>query len=186
MTAAMLLPATWMTLQHDRLATTTDTRILAQRWLEENAAGARVVAEGYRPAHRVGRHRAAAQLPAQHIATVVEPATVQRLVCNGTRYLVLSNLTTEREIARRAPTTGKRATRCWRAQAEPSPPSIRSGPATVMPAHLDDTGIPFWNLDAYARPAQSSPSSRSPRARSPASYRPDPSPADGHLRSSRR
>ena len=45
--ALILLPAVLVTVRHDQLATTTDTRVLAQRWLESRAGGTRVATEVY-------------------------------------------------------------------------------------------------------------------------------------------
>ncbi len=95
--ALVLVPATLATVRHDQLASTTDTRILAQRWLEDRAGGARVVTEVYGlPISWTGTvppH----DYRLQRVASLVDPAGVRRLACDGVRYFVQASLTSERE-----------------------------------------------------------------------------------------
>lgn len=81
----------------------------------------------------------------------IEPATVTRLACDDARYFLVVSLTAERELARRT-------------RAGPTGYDILMREGTVVatfdpywpgmsaPAHTDHTGIPFWYLDAFARP----------------------------------
>ena len=43
----VLLPEALTTVRHNQLATTTDTRVLARRWLRQRGDGARVATEVY-------------------------------------------------------------------------------------------------------------------------------------------
>jgi 4-amino-4-deoxy-L-arabinose transferase-like glycosyltransferase len=151
----VLLPAAWTTVQHNRLATTTDTRILAQRWLDENAAGARAVTEVYGLPISWTGGAPPSGYRLQRVAALVDPTLVRRLACDGVRYFVTASLTVERERARRAPTSDETGydllSRIGRRAATFDP----FRPGMMAPAHPDDTGIPFWHLGAYARPGPS-------------------------------
>ena len=80
---------------------------------------------------------------------------MRRLACDGARYFVTASITSEREVARRGPVADETGydllARSGRLAATFDP----FQPGTSAPAHPDDTGIPFWNLDAYARPGPS-------------------------------
>jgi 4-amino-4-deoxy-L-arabinose transferase-like glycosyltransferase len=150
--ALVLLPSTLATVRHDQLATTTDTRILAQRWLEEQAGGARVVTEVYGLPISWTGSVAPPGYRLQRTASLADPAAIRRLACDGVRYFVQASLTSEREVARRGAPAGGSGydllARSGRIAATFDP----FWPGLQAPAHPDDTGIPFWHQDAYERP----------------------------------
>jgi hypothetical protein len=148
----VLLPEILTTVRHDQLATTTDTRVLARRWLTQRGDGARVATELYgQPLLWAG-----SVLPRgfrlQRVGTFVEASTVSRLACDGNRLFLVASLTEEREIARRGPRAGETGydllARLGQVRATFDP----FQPGKAIPAHPDNTGIPFWYLEAYARP----------------------------------
>jgi len=147
-----LVPGGRFTLRHDQLATTTDTRLLAQGWLERRAGGAKVATEVYGLPLNWSGGTGVRGYRLQRVAALVDPASVKRLACDGTRYFVTASLTSEREVARRRPTaegTGyDLLAQAGRVAAIFDP----FWPGLSAPAHPDDTGIPFWYLDAYERP----------------------------------
>jgi 4-amino-4-deoxy-L-arabinose transferase-like glycosyltransferase len=155
MLAVVLLPAAWTTLQIDRLATTTDTRILAQRWLDEHAEGSRAVTEVYGQPITWTGGAGSRGYRLQRTAALVEATTIRRLACDGVRYFVVASLTSERETTRRALAPEDSGydllTRAGEIVAAFDP----FWPGMTAPAHPDDTGIPFWHVEAYARPGPS-------------------------------
>jgi hypothetical protein len=81
----------------------------------------------------------------------VEPSTVTKLACDDTSLFLVASLTAERELARRTragPTGYDILAREGRVVMIFDP----FWPGMSAPAHTDNTGIPFWFLDAYARP----------------------------------
>jgi hypothetical protein len=150
--AVVLLPATIMTVRHNQLATITDTRVLARRWLQQRGDGARAASELYSMPILWTGSIAPRGYRLQRVPTFVEPSTVERLACEGTRYFLVSSLTSEREVARhihRDRETGyDLLVRSARVAATFDP----FKPGMSAPAHPDNTGIPFWFLDAYHRP----------------------------------
>jgi hypothetical protein len=150
--AGVLLPEIETTVRHDQLATTTDTRVLARRWLTQRGDGARVATELYgQPLLWAG-----SVLPRgfrlQRVGTFVEPATVSRLACDGTRFFLVASLTSEREIARRGPRAGETGYDLLNRVGQVRTVLDPFQPGQSAPAHPDNTGIPFWYLDDYARP----------------------------------
>jgi hypothetical protein len=148
----VLVPELLTTIRHDQLATTTDTRVLARRWLTQRGDGARVATELYgQPLLWTG-----SILPRGfklvRVGSFVEPSTVNRLACDGSRLFLVASLTSEREIARRGARSGETGydllARIGQVRATFDP----FQPGKAVPAHPDNTGIPFWYLDAYARP----------------------------------
>jgi 4-amino-4-deoxy-L-arabinose transferase-like glycosyltransferase len=150
--AVALLPEIVTTVRHDQLATTTDTRVLARRWLTQRGDGARVATELYgQPLLWAG-----SVLPRgfrlQRVGSFVEPTTVSRLACDGTRLFLVSSLTSEREIARRGPRAGETGYDLLARLGQVRTILDPFQPGKSAPAHPDNTGIPFWFLDDYARP----------------------------------
>jgi hypothetical protein len=82
----------------------------------------------------------------------VEPTTVSRLACDGTRLFLVASLTSEREIARRGPRAGETGYDLLARVGQVRTTLDPFLPGKSAPAHPDNTGIPFWYLDAYARP----------------------------------
>lgn len=147
-----LLPPLATTIAHNRLATTTDTRVLASRWLDQHAPGSKVATDSYGVPIAWSGNRGPRPYKLERSNKLVEAAEVGRLACDGTRFFLVASLTSEREIERRG--RGPQGTgyellaRSGRVVVEFSPLK----PGQWAPAHPDNTGIPFWFLDAYARP----------------------------------
>jgi len=146
-----LVPAIMTTARHNQLATTPDTRLLALQWLRERPDSPRVATETYGQPIVWEGSQAPRGYRLQRIGSFVDPATVSRLACDDTRYFLVANLTAERELARRTrpgPTGYDILARDGRIVETFDP----FWPGMAAPAHTDNTGIPFWYLDAYARP----------------------------------
>jgi hypothetical protein len=150
--AVVLLPEILTTIRHDQLATTTDTRVLARRWLTQRGDGARVATELYGQPLLWAGSILPRGFKLQRVGSFVEPSTVNRLACDGNRLFLVASLTSEREIARRGARPGETGydllARLGQVRATFDP----FQPGRSVPAHPDNTGIPFWYLDAYARP----------------------------------
>lgn len=153
LTILALLPVTTSTFTHNRLATTQDTRVQARQWLDQHAGSSRVATESYGvPIAWSGSRGRNSSYRLQRSEAMIDPAIVSKLVCDGTRYFLVASLTAERELAERemppGPTGYDLLARTGKVVAtfDPFYPGARA------PAHPDNTGIPFWYLDAYARP----------------------------------
>jgi hypothetical protein len=150
--AGVLLPEILLTVRHDQLATTTDTRVLARRWLQQRGDGARVATELYGQPLLWDGSVAPRGFRLQRVASLVDPAVVGRLACDGTRYFLVASVTSEREVARRGARTGETGYALLERSAKVAATFDPFLPGKTAPAHPDNTGIPFWFLDAYARP----------------------------------
>jgi hypothetical protein len=150
--AGVLLPEMLVTVRHNQLATTTDTRVLARRWLNQRGDGARVATELYGQPLLWAGSVSPRGFRMQRVGTFVDPNTVTKLACDGTRLFLVASLTSERETARRGPRPGETGYDLLarlgqtRAVFDPFQPGLSA------PAHPDNTGIPFWYLSTYARP----------------------------------
>lgn len=147
--AFALVPQAGAVLRHDRLATLPDTRVLAHEWLETHASGDRVATETYGlPLNWAGKPPARYRL--QRYGSLADVPTIEKLACDGVRYALLASITYERKQAWRGGQAAGYAelVRVARPVMTFDPFATPDGAA----AHIDDTGLPFWNLDAYARP----------------------------------
>jgi hypothetical protein len=140
------------TVRHNQLATTTDTRVLARRWLQQRGDGARVATELYGQPLLWTGSVAPRGFRLQRVASFMEPSTVTKLACDGTRYFLVTSITSEREIARRGSRSRESGYDLLTRSARPVTTFDPFRPGATAPAHPDNTGIPFWYLDAYARP----------------------------------
>ncbi|MCC7368568.1 MAG: glycosyltransferase family 39 protein [Chloroflexi bacterium] len=150
--AVQLGPAALTTVQHNQLAMTTDTRVLARRWLRQRLDGARVATEIYGQPLAWAGNEAPRGYRLQRVATFVDPVTVARLVCEGNRYFLVASLTSERELARRTLRAGESGYDLLARQGRTVATFDPFQAGMSAPAHPDNTGIPFWHLEAYARP----------------------------------
>ena len=150
--AAVLLPEALLTIRHNQLATTTDTRVLARRWLQQRGDGARVATELYGQPLLWAGSITPRGFRLQRVASLVDPAVVGKLGCDGTRYFLVASVTSEREIARRGARSGETGYALLARTAKVAATFDPYLPGKAAPAHPDNTGIPFWYLDAYARP----------------------------------
>ncbi|MFN8633557.1 MAG: glycosyltransferase family 39 protein [Chloroflexota bacterium] len=148
----VLLPQIAMTVRHNQLATTTDTRVLARRWLQQRGDGARVASELYGQPIAWAGSVAPRGFRLQRVANFVEPGTVTRLACDGTRYFLVASITSDREIARHGPRPGGTGYDLLAREARVRETFDPYMPGATPPPMPDNTGIPFWYLEAYARP----------------------------------
>jgi hypothetical protein len=88
----------------------------------------------------------------RRLAALVDPAGVRRQACDGVRYFLVASLTSERETARRGAPTGETGYDLLARVGSVAATFDPFLPGRAAPAHPDDTGIPFWYQDAYARP----------------------------------
>jgi hypothetical protein len=148
----VVLPEALTTVRHNQLATTTDTRVLARRWLRQRGDGARVATEVYgQPIIWTGSE-AVRGFRLQRLSSFADPGLVTRLACEGNRYFLVVSLTAEREMARRGARSGESGYDVLTRQGRVLMTFDPFWPGMSAPAHPDNTGIPFWYLEAYARP----------------------------------
>jgi hypothetical protein len=143
-----VVPQVLAVVRHNLIATEPDTRLLAHTWLNAEARGAWAAAETYGvPLNWEGK--APNRYRLQRYGSLADGPTIKKLACDKVRYAVLASITYERKQA-------------WRGgQAEGYADLLRVGrpvatfdpfrPGAWAPAHIDDVGLPFWNLDAYER-----------------------------------
>jgi hypothetical protein len=148
----ILLPEAVTTIRHNQLATTTDTRVLARRWLRQRGDGARVVSEVYGQPLLWTGSEAARGFRLLRVSSLVDAAAVTRYACDGNRVFLVASLTAERELARRGPRTRESGYDLLARQGRVLTTFDPFVPGMSAPAHPDNTGIPFWYLEAYARP----------------------------------
>ena len=148
----VVLPEALTTVRHNQLATTTDTRVLARRWLRQRGDGARVVTEVYGQPIAWAGSEAVRGFRLQRVASFVDPTLVMRLACDDYRYFLMVSLTAERELARRGARSGETGYDLLARHGRVLRTFDPFWPGMSAPAHPDNTGIPFWYLQAYARP----------------------------------
>jgi hypothetical protein len=148
----VLLPEAVTTVRHNQLATTTDTRVLARRWLRQRGDGARVVSEVYGQPLLWTGSEAARGFRLLRVSSLVDPAAVTRYACDGNRVFLVASLTAERELARRGPQARESGYDLLARQGRVLTTFDPFVPGMSAPAHPDNTGIPFWYLESYARP----------------------------------
>ncbi|MFN0074398.1 MAG: ArnT family glycosyltransferase [Chloroflexota bacterium] len=148
---ALLAPLVRDVVQHNRLATITDTRVLAEQWLRAEPAGTRVAAQayalppdwpGFLPIDRVRLTR---------FQSLLSPDAERRLECDGTQYVLLASFNYERQLRNPAAPVETGYSRL----AQRAEHVLRFSPfatGVTAPQHPDDTAIPFWYMHAYERP----------------------------------
>lgn len=149
--ALITVPSALAVVHHNQLATTPDTRVLAQAWVRDHARGARVAAQPYSlPTTWEGAARPSGYR-LDRFQSLTEPAALARLACNGTRYVLLATFNWERDGGARPSSgpTGYERLRGGADLVQTFDPFLAGRTAL---AHADDTAIPMWHLDAYARP----------------------------------
>ena len=153
----VVLPEALTTVRHDQLATTTDTRVLARRWLRQRGDGARVATELYGQPLLWAGSEAARGFRLQRVRQLwsTRPSS-SALACDGTRYFLVASLTSERELARRGTRTAGERLRLLARQGE-----VAADLRSVLAGHdgagpPDNTGIPFWYLEPTRGPARRS------------------------------
>jgi hypothetical protein len=150
--ALVLLPVVATTVRHNQLATTTDTRVLARRWLRQRGEGARAAAELYSQPLLWAGSETPRGFRLLRVGTFADPAMVERLACDGTRYFLVASLTAERETARRSGRSGDSGYDVLAREGRVVATFDPYRPGMWVPAHPDNTAIPFWHAEAFARP----------------------------------
>ena len=152
---AIVVPSGVDVVQHNRLATSTDTRVLAQEWVRRRPRDSRVAAQTFGLPAAWGGHERLRGYRVNRFESLADPAALVRLACDRTRYVVVASFAQDRAPARRpavAPPTGYQPTGYelleQHAQLVQTFNPFREGRrAAVTP---DDVQIPFWDLHAYA------------------------------------
>jgi hypothetical protein len=149
--AAIGVPSGLDVARHDRLATTPDTRVLAQAWARERAGDALVAAQLYSlPIGWAGERARRPRL--RRFQSLADSADLRRLACDGARYVMIASFTAERELARLGPGASRTGYQELARHADLVQTFSPFRDGRVAPVHPDNTAIPFWHLDAYARP----------------------------------
>ncbi|MCC6177246.1 MAG: phospholipid carrier-dependent glycosyltransferase [Chloroflexi bacterium] len=148
----VLVPQTLAVVDHDRLAATTDTRIQAEAWLERHAAGSAAVVEVYTVPITWSGLTVSRRYRTLRVSSLVDAPVLYRAACAGARYALVSSLTRERKMASRHDTWASTGYEVLRREAKLVATFDPFREGLSVPAHPDDTGIPFWYLGAYARP----------------------------------
>jgi hypothetical protein len=149
--AAVLWPMA-LSARHDLLASQTDTRVEAWRWAVANLpAGSSIAAQIYAlPIGETGDEL-------QNMRTVksfgglTDSGSFREITCGGYRYVLTASFQHDRQQTRgrRGQPTGYE--QLW--ERGELLTTFWPGPnASGVPFHVDDTGLPFWYLESYARP----------------------------------
>ena len=149
---AAVLPEALTTVRHNQIATTTDTRVLARLWLRQRGDGARVATELYGQPLNWSGSDAPRGFRLQRVSSFVDASTVTRLACDDYRLFLVASLTAERELARRGGRPRESGYDVLAREGRTIVTFDPFHPGMSVPAHPDNTGIPFWYLEAYARP----------------------------------
>ena len=143
-------PSALDVVQHNRLATTTDTRVLAQEWVRRRPREARIAAQTFSLPANWGGHERLRGYRIKRFESLAGPSSLSDLACDGTRYVLVASFATDRAAPRRQ---GGDATTGYEQLAQQAEKVAQFSPfregrqAAVTP---DDTHIPFWDLHAYA------------------------------------
>jgi hypothetical protein len=135
--------------QHNRLATTTDTRVQAEQWLPP---GARIAAQTYAlPPNWSGRPSTGGEAVTRFNSLLSADAE-RRLECGGADYIMLASFNYEYQL--RDPVNAEAETGYSRItqRGEHVQRFSPFGEGSWAPTHPDDTAIPFWYMHAYERP----------------------------------
>ena len=161
--AAIVVPSSVAVIQHNVLATTRDTRLLARDWLRDKVGDVNVAVQTYGlPTEYWGRD-SGGEYHLRWFQSLESPAMANRLACEGTRYVVLSNFWSERDLKSAAIGSGPTGYDWLHQHGSLSETISPFQEGHVAPAHVDDTAIPFWFMSAYAAPVRASRSGSSRR-----------------------
>ena len=95
---AIALPASAAVIQHNTLATTRDTRLVARDWLRDHAGRFNVAVQTYGLPFGYAGQDSAGDYRLRNFYSLKSTADADRLACAGTRFVVLSNFWFEREL----------------------------------------------------------------------------------------
>jgi hypothetical protein len=137
------------------LATQTDTRVQAERWLLDTIpAGTKVAAQSYSLPSWGDASRPRQVFDLTAFTALSEPRQLSQLICAGNRIVLTSSFRSDRQrtVGRPGAPTGYdllasegQLLATFRPVAGDNPP----------PFDPDDVGLPFWHLLDYARPGPS-------------------------------
>ena len=147
---AIAVPSGIDVVQHNRLATSTDTRVLAQEWVRRRPRDSRVAAQTFALPASWGGHERLRGYRIRRFESLADPAELTRLACDNTRYVLVASFAHDRESARRpagASPTGYDQLERHASLVQTFSPFREGRRAAVGP---DDVQIPFWDLHAYA------------------------------------
>jgi hypothetical protein len=152
--AAALAVLAWpllLSIRHDRLTAQPDTRVQAWRWVLANLPpGAELAIQAYAlPNDRTGEPlRQGWEVDA--FASLTDSGRLRGLACGGFDYVLISSFNSDRERtkSRGGPPTGYE----WLDDEGQRIATFSPGAGgSRVPFHVDDTGLPFWYLEHYAR-----------------------------------
>ena len=148
----VLAPLVRDVVQHNRLALTTDTRVLAEQWIRQGARGNRVAAQAYslppdwdgRPTIqnvRISRFQSLMSVDAQ-----------RRLECDDTRFVLLASFNYEPQLRNARDPSAATGYSQLISRAEHVQRFTPFPEGVSAPVHPDDKAIPFWYMHSYERP----------------------------------
>ena len=135
--------------QHNRLATSTDTRVLAQEWISRRPRDSRVAAQTQSlPAHWAGHERLRGYR-VNRFLSLADPAVLADIACDNPRYVLVASYAADRGGTRRpaGASTGYELLAQHGQLVQTFSPFRDGRQAAFTP---DDTRVPFWDLQAYA------------------------------------
>ena len=149
---SLVVPAGLDAVQLNHLATTTDTRVLAQEWVRGNARDVRVAAQTFAlPAAWGGRERLRGYR-VKRFESLADSASMTELACEGVRYVLVASFAQDRYPTRPALIRGSTGYELLERHGRLVETFSPFRPGRFAPGNSDDTAIPFWDIHAYARP----------------------------------
>jgi hypothetical protein len=148
----LLAPLARDVVQHNRLAVTSDTRVLAEQWIRQGARGNRVAAQAYSLPPEWDGRPTIQNVRISRFQSLISVDAERRLQCDDTRFVLLASFNYEPQLrAARDPSaeTGysRLVSRAEHVQRfSPFPDGVSA------PVHPDDKAIPFWYMHSYERP----------------------------------
>jgi hypothetical protein len=137
--------------QHNRLALTTDTRVLAEQWIRQGARGNRVAAQAYSLPPEWDGRPSIQSVNISRFQSLLSVDAERRLECDETRFVLLASFNYEPQIRALPDPSAETGYSRLISRAEhvqhfsPFPDGLSA------PVHPDDKAIPFWYMHAYER-----------------------------------
>ncbi len=148
----LLAPLVRDVIQHNRLALTTDTRVLAEQWIRQGARGSRVAAQAYSLPPEWNGRPAIQNVRIARFQSLVSVDAARRLECDDTRFVLLASFNYEPQLRNARDPSAETGYSRLISRAEhvqrfsPFPEGVSA------PVHPDDKAIPFWYMHFYERP----------------------------------
>lgn len=145
---AIAVPSCVDVAQHNRLAWSTDTRVLAQEWVRRQSRDSRFAAQTFGLPASWGGHERLRGYRVKRFESLADPTALAGLACDGTHYVLVASFAHDRAPTRRPPggTTGYEQLEQQASLVETFSPFREGRSAEITP---DDAHIPFWDLHAY-------------------------------------